>query len=228
MTNLHTESSHTKTPSRLNTGVVFFFVTMGVIALTYGFFYAIDFLPEKKVEKETEIKAIDAEKKETDTDSSAVGIDPFPETIIFDALDREVTILNPETADAATLDEALLKGVIRHPDSADFARKGTMFLLGHSSYLPVVRNKNFQAFNGIQKMKWGDTIRLRSSDKEYVYSVDKVYEAKASNASVPIEWGIDKLILATCNSFGTKEDRYMVEASLVEVRDIGTPEVQKG
>ncbi|MCA9366570.1 sortase, partial [Candidatus Kaiserbacteria bacterium] len=107
--------------------------------------------------------------------------DPLPSRIIFDALDgKSVTVLNPTSNSVAALDEALLTGVVRHPDSADLVSNGNVFILGHSSYLPNVFNKNFQAFNGIQNLTWGDTIRVQSSDTEYIYRVDKVFKAKTS------------------------------------------------
>jgi LPXTG-site transpeptidase (sortase) family protein len=98
-----------------------------------------------------------------------------------------------------------------------------MFLLGHSSYLPTVNNKNFQALNGIQKLEWGDTIRVQSEETEYLYRVQKVYEVKASAASADIEWGKAKIILVTCNSFGSKDDRFVVEGYLIKSYPIGKP-----
>ncbi len=202
--------------SKLEQRVVFFFVCMGVISITYGALFVFDFLPEKP-ETSPEANAVTVA---TTTEQVREVAEPLPIKIVIDALDREVTVLNPQTSDVATLDAELLKGVVRHPDSADFKNTGTIFLLGHSSYLPNVKNKNFQAFNGIQKLSWGDTIRLESGDTEYVYSVDRVYEAKASTAEVPLQFETAKLVLATCNSFGSKDDRYIVEATLIETRKV--------
>jgi LPXTG-site transpeptidase (sortase) family protein len=203
-----TNSLPKKTVSKLETRLTFFFVTIGVVSLLYVF----DFLPEAPVEIKEEAVKIAEEQTDVEVTES---VDPLPVRIIFDTLDKEVMVQNPDTKSVAELDNALLEGVVRHPGSANFSETGTIFILGHSSYLPVVRNKNFQAFNGIQKLKWGDTVRLQSKDKEYVYSVDRVYEAKASDAEVTIEWGTPKLTLATCNSFGSKDDRFVVEATLV-------------
>lgn len=241
--------------------VVFFLVFMGVLTVTYGFLYLIDFIPEKPgeaaeteevreseevsvfdttkeyvksavaaVEKrflgaddiaeapggESETGVLKAESYEEPEEETEVYVDPLPATIIFDSFEREVAVLNPTSRSVASLDEALLSGVVRHPDSADFANEGTIFLFGHSSYLPNVINKNFQAFNGIQDLVWGDTIRLQSANMEYVYRVDRVYQTKASDAEVAIDRGKPKLTLATCNTFGSKDDRYVVEASLVD------------
>lgn len=186
------------------------------VAITYGILFAIDFIPEP-IEVTPEVQSSTAVQVEN---AQVAMIAPVvqaskPVKIIFDTLDKEVVVLNPASRDIPALDEALLSGAVRHPDSADFTEPGNIFILAHSSYLPNVLNKNFQAFNGIQKLTWGDTIRIQSADTEYVYRVDKVYEAKASEVFVPETPGEAKLTLATCNSFGSKDDRYMVEAVLV-------------
>jgi hypothetical protein len=139
----------------------------------------------------------------------------WPRELRIDYLDRTVAILNPQSRAVADLDAALLEGVVRHPDSADFTRPGTMLILGHSSYLPNVFNKNFQAFNGIQNLPIGTSIRLYSDSHEYVYVVTRVYEAKASSAEIPLQWEEHHLVLATCDSFGSTDDRFIVEARLL-------------
>jgi LPXTG-site transpeptidase (sortase) family protein len=212
---------NSNTHTTLEDRIVFFLVAMGLATLTYGFFTLIDFLPEKQEVKNiqtdtnTAIKPAPVKTVKAET----AFIDPLPNVIIFDTLDnKEVRIKNPETASPASMDEALLKGVARHPDSARLDNNGTIVLFGHSSYLPHVINKNFQAFNGIQKFKWGDTIRLRSSDTEYTYAVERVYQAKATEGEIPVQFDAPRLILVTCNSFAKKEDRFILEASLVSTR----------
>lgn len=197
-----------------------FFVVMMV---GYGFLTMIDFVPEEPKEaavtnKETEIveTTSDIDSTEETPIAPATFGDPYPNAITIDALNRTVTVLNPNSRSIADLDEALLKGVVRHPDSADLNdQNGNMLILGHSSYLSNVFNRNFQAFNGIQNLSWGDTVRLRSGDMEYTYRVDRVYQAKASNVTIPTKSAEQKLTLATCNTFGAKEDRFIVEATLV-------------
>ncbi len=205
--------------------IVFFLVSVGVLTITYGILFMIDFLPEKPSDiTVSEIVTVPVEdvisSSDNTTDNMAdnmVNIDANPTKIIFESLGKkEIKILNPESRAIADLDEALLSGAVRHPDSADFSKKGTIFLFGHSSYIPNVFNKNFQAFNDIQDLTWGDKIRLQSSDMEYVYRVDRVYQVKASKAEVAIEYGKAKLTLVTCNSFGSKDDRYVVESTLVD------------
>ncbi len=214
--------------SKLEERLVFFFVCVGIVTITYGFFALVDFLPEKPGTKTSDVfgsAQIVTEGEETTSvvtqEVPEVVTEALPMSVIFDTLGgKEVHVLNPDSDDVATLDNALLAGVVRYPHSADFVNTGTILLLGHSSYLPKVNNKNFQAFNGIQKLVWGDTIRLRSADTEYVYSVDRVYEAKAIDATVDMAYGVSKLVLATCNSFGVKDDRFVVEATLVDSRPL--------
>lgn len=229
-------NSYAPYSSKREQRLVYFFVCVGIISLTYALFYIIDFLPEKEkgaVEVNAPIETDAVSDVETEDVQGGMNVsknsdmgseapvatanNALPQSIIFDSLDgKRVNVSNPQSATVEALDNALLSGVVRHPDSADFVHTGTLFLLGHSSYLPNVMNKNFQAFNGIQKLKWGDTIRLRSKDMEYVYSVDRVYQAKASDAEVQIQHDEARLVLATCNSFATKDDRFIVEATLLE------------
>jgi LPXTG-site transpeptidase (sortase) family protein len=196
-----------------------------VFLLSYALLFWLDLLPEPIEsesmettidESELAIATIVASSSVEDTPEPVITGPVFPDTIIIDALDREVSVLNPTSRTVSDLDAALLYGVVRHPDSATLEREGTVFVLGHSSYLPTVLNNNFQAFNGIQNLTFGDTIRLMSGDDEYVYRVERVYRAKAQDVTVPIAGDTKRLVLATCNSFGSVDDRYVVEASLVE------------
>ncbi len=207
--------------------IVFFIVTF----ISYAALYAIDFIPEPIEATNSDSKSAQIEPvtpagvtptKPVEASAAVVNANATqPIKIIFDSLDgKQVKVLNPTSRDVAALDQALLSGVVRHPDSADFKNVGNIFILGHSSYLPNVINKNFQAFNGIQKLTWGDTIRLQSSDTEYVYRVEKVYKTTASEAVVQPTPGKATLTLATCNSFGTKDDRFIIEATLVSSKPI--------
>lgn len=206
--------------------VPFLAVFFACVFFTYLVLFIVDFYPEPVTPETTSTETtavVEAEEMVAAEPIVEEVVAPVvtaaasqPLEIIFDDLNgKKVTVLNPQTSDIPTLDAALLSGVVRHPQSADFSKPGNIFILGHSSYLPNVLNKNFQAFNGIQELTWGDTIRLRSSDAEYVYRVDRVYKASATEVVVPTDITEAKLTLATCNSFGSKDDRYMVEATLV-------------
>jgi len=54
----------------------------------------------------------------------------------------------------------------------------------------------------------------------YEYRVEKVYRAEAKDVTVPIAGHGRTLTLATCNSFGSVDDRYIVEAKQVGVRQL--------
>ena len=209
----------------------FFGVYFLVFLLTYLFLVAIDFLPEEPQPVEDTVEAtstatLDSEPApagEAPSDTmvaEAIEIDPvFPTKIVIERLDKTIEVLNPTSRNIADLDEALLGGVVRHPDSAHLEQDGNVFILGHSSYLPNVLNPNFQAFNGIQNLQWGDLIEVESEGVTYIYRVERVFEANAQELVVPIAVDEKLLTLATCDSFGSVEDRFIVEAKQVEVRE---------
>lgn len=207
---------------------VAFLVTFFLVFLfSYAVFAYLDLLPEPPKAKEQPVEETVTESAltlgvlEESVPTEPAYVEPvFPDTLVIDELDRTVSILNPNSRAVADLDAALLYGVVRHPDSATLEQTGTVLVLGHSSYLPTVLNPNFQALNGIQHLEFGDTIRLQSGEVEYVYRVDRVYRAKASDVTVPIAGTERRLVLATCNSFGAKDDRYVVEAQFLEERPI--------
>jgi len=223
-----------------------FFITFFVVfTFTYLVFVAFDFLPEEPAQEKTDspIENVSLEadmsvdevvtllEEEEGTDASlpiqenanqatvSAGAE-MPLSISIARLGKTINVLNPLSRTIADLDTALLDGVVRHPDSATLAQKGNMFILGHSSYLPNVFNKNFQAFNGIQDLEWGDIIEVTSADTVYEYRVEKVYRARAQDVTVPIADTGNMLTLATCNSFGSIDDRYIVEASQTGSRAI--------
>lgn len=216
--------------------IAFLSVFFVVFTLTYIILVAIDFLPEPKSldesgEESSEIESVSetVSLKDESAQEYAEAADEvtselaeleeqvidkriLPTRILIEKIDKDVVVLNPDSRTIADLDKALLSGVVRHPDSATLGQEGNVFILGHSSYLPNVFNKNFQAFNGIQDLEWGDVIEVYSENTVYEYRVEKVYRATAQDVTVPIA-GTEKLLtLATCNSFGTVDDRFIVEA----------------
>ncbi len=194
--------------------VVFFFV----FTASYSLLVAVDFVPEApKEEPPAPIEPVDDGIEAAVTTAIETAA---PTSIYIEKLDRTVPVLNPESRAIADLDAALLEGVVRHPDSALLAQDGNIFILGHSSYLPTVLNENFQAFNGIQTLAWGDRIEVSSGSRVHVFEVEKVYKADANTLTVPIAGDERRLTLATCNSFGSVDDRFIVEAREVSVREL--------
>jgi len=205
----------------------FFGVFFLVFLFSYLLLVAIDFVPEPVTSKE-ETENIQVEPASTEVEQSAksdfnlpmgdMSNPVLPTSMYIEKLDRTIKVLNPTSRATADLDSALLGGVVRHPDSANLAQAGNVFILGHSSYLPSVMNKNFQAFNGIQELAWGDRIEVTSEGYVLTYEVEKVYKAKAADVTIPVADTGARLTLATCNSFGSKDDRFIVEAKRVDVR----------
>jgi len=206
-----------------------------VFSFTYVVFVAFDFLPEEheqaELKPQQEVSATlpeTTETTETTEITQEVEVEPvvqeqvaiYPTSINIAKLDKTIAVMNPVSRTIADLDAALLEGAVRHPDSATLAQDGNVFLLGHSSYLPNVFNKNFQAFNGIQNLEWGDIIELETADAIYEYRVEKVYRARAQDVTVPIAGTGKMLTMATCNSFGSIDDRFIVEAKQVNTRTI--------
>lgn len=139
-----------------------------------------------------------------------------PMRIVIHRIGVDVNIENPESREIAVLDEALKGGVVHYPGTGTLEEDANIFLFGHSSYLPIVFNKNYQAFNGLQKLQEGDEILVQSDTTEYVYRVSSVRLAKADEALIDLRKGVRKLTLSTCNSFGDIGERYIVEALFVE------------
>lgn len=225
--------------------IVFLSTFFIIFTLSYLFLVAIDFVPEAPAEAETtkeltsnsnnnmlpknqvsddesneneEVLNVNAETEsvqEENDEAEANNIIELPVSISIKKIDKTISVLNPASRKISDLDEALLHGVVRHPDSATLSQDGNVFILGHSSYLPNVLNRNFQAFNGIQNLEWGDTIEVFSTQYAHTYRVEKVYRAKAQDVTVPVLTDGKMLTLATCNSFGSVDDRFIVEAKLI-------------
>src|SRR3989344_3772308 len=129
--------------------------------------FSIDFVPEP-IQKETS-PTENAEMLEV-----AEQIPEVPVRIVVGAIGVDTAIQNPTTTDIPSLDAALLKGAVRYPTSALLGENAPLFIFGHQSYLPVVRNQAFKAFNDLQKLKAGDEISIFSQTAEYNYRVQSV------------------------------------------------------
>ena len=132
--------------------------------------------------------------------------------IVAKSIGLDKTVANPESTDVDVLDGFLLKGTVRYPTSALLGTSGTVLIFGHSSYLPIVNNQNFKAFNGIQNLKVGETVSVYSATAEYRYAVTSVRLANATEDVIELPATGKFLTLVTCDSFGKKTDRFVVMA----------------
>jgi len=197
-----------------------------VFTVSYGILVLFDFVPEpiSEFEETTPIELIDEASAAFDPMTAVSDPKPAPAAPIvteepvrlsIPALDRSVNVV-PAASNAVTdLDQALLSGVVRHPDSALLGETGNVVILGHSSYLPNVLNRNFQALNGTQNLEWGDSIIVESETTRYTYIVRKVYKVKASEYVISTTGEGKRLTLVTCNSFATADDRFIIESELL-------------
>ena len=76
-----------------------------------------------------------------------------PERLIIPAIDLDLAVQNPATRDINALDALLQNGPARYVDSAKLGEQGNMIIFAHSSNLPIVRNKMYQAFNKIPSLR---------------------------------------------------------------------------
>lgn len=184
---------------------VAFGLTFGVLfLLTFVFLVAVDIVPERS-----------SHTREESTQAVAPAAAEEPVRVVAKAIGLDVAVRNPDSTEVTVLDEALLHGAVRYPTSAKLGAEGNMLLFGHSSYLPIVHNQNYKAFNKIQNLKTGDTVSIYSATAEYRYRVVGVREADASEDVIELSSEGKKLTLLTCDSFGKKTDRFVVEADFV-------------
>ena len=139
----------------------------------------------------------------------------FPQQLIVPSLGVQLPVSNPTTRNIELLDEELKSAVVRYPDSATLGSDGNVLVFGHSSQLPIVRNKFFKAFNNIQKLDDGEEILARANGDTYHYRVTRVYQASATDDRIPLTVPNHRLTLLTCDSFGSRSDRWVVEAEYV-------------
>lgn len=137
-----------------------------------------------------------------------------PVRIVAREAGLDASVLNTTSTDLSVLNDRLLYGAVRYPESGDLEAAKNILVFGHSSELPVVHNQNFKIFNGLKKMSAGDEIEVYSLSKVYRYSVTSVRLVRAEDEVVTFA-NNHELILATCNVLGAKEERYVVRANFV-------------
>lgn len=186
----------------------FAFTFLALFALTLAFLAAVDALPDSTGQS-------GAPAQDTNVAQDAAALPSMPEQpvrVTARKINLDASVSNPATTSVDVLDNALLKGAVRYPTSAVLGEEGTVLIFGHSSYLPVVHNQNYKAFDGIQNLKPGDTVSVYSGTLEYRYAVTGVRLANATEDVVELPQSGRHLVLVTCNSFATKSDRFIVNA----------------
>lgn len=137
-----------------------------------------------------------------------------PTRIVIDRIGVDATISNPNTTNITTLDEYLKQGAVHYPGSG-FLGLGNMFLFAHSTGLAVVHNQAYKTFNGLKDLRSGDIIKVYGAAKIYEYRVISVTLVDETRALVEFNDSKNMLTLSTCNTFGAKSERYVVEADYI-------------
>ena len=187
---------------------------VALFALAFVFLAGLDMLPESINSQNPSQKVLGSPSRSAQPDHFAqdsASVE-MPVRIVAKSVGLDKTIANPTSTDVKALDAALLDGTVRYPTSARLGEEGTVLVFGHSSYLPIVHNQNYKAFNGIQKLKTGEVISVYSATAEYRYTVTGVRLANATEDVIELPATGKFLTLVTCDSFGKKTDRYIVTA----------------
>lgn len=154
-------------------------------------------------------------------ETSAAEAAALPERIQIPSIDLDLEVQNPSTKDVAALDALLVNGPARYVGSAKAGEKGNMIIFAHSSHLPIVHNQMFKAFNRIPELAQGDTVVIVAQGKKYLYAVESVEQADASDTR--IDMSKDKgtrLTLVTCDTLTGKSARFVLSASYIGSYDL--------
>jgi len=203
-------SSRQKAPKR-----VFFAAVVVIFFLTLSAADSIGFVPSYIDGSISEVALKDLPQLGLPAQAGeSTGI--LPERIVIPSINLDLPIQNPATKDVELLDAALQKGPVRYMDSAQLGEKGNILVFAHSSHLPIVHNQMYRAFNNISDLKEGDSIIVSGEGKEYTYRVTSVRHADATEEMIDLSKAKGtRLTLSTCDTFGKKTARWVVEAELV-------------
>lgn len=138
----------------------------------------------------------------------------LPVRVVIEAIGVDATVHTPATTDVRVLDQALSAGAVHYPGSG-VPGEGNMLLFGHSTSLSNVINQAYRTFNGVQHLEKGDDIIVYSAEQRHVYKVLSVALVRADEALVDFSQDTDMLTLSTCNTFGAKQERFVVEADYI-------------
>ncbi len=181
----------------------FVFNFLIIFIVTFSFLYAFDLVP-------AEFNVMIG--RYPDADSAIVKFSgELPYAIKIPKVGVDTYVYNPATTSVKVLDDLLLKGAVRYPGSALLGGEGNIFVFGHSTGYKIVQNKAYKAFNYIKNLKIGDDIEVYSEKYKYVYKVISVELETADKTLINFNTKGKLITLSTCNSFGVKSDRYVVQ-----------------
>lgn len=203
---MHKSTPNTITKKATNFLAVFFVV--------FGFSFAALSLFTDVLPKESDASSNINSLNVTDNgENDGLQLDE-PRRIVISKIGVDQSISNPKSTDVAVLDEALLSGAVRYPDSGLLGENKNMFLFGHSTGFRTVQNPAFKAFNRLGDLLPNDEIVVMSDSEAHIYKVVSLSLQSANETEIRFS-PKRTLTLATCNTFGRKEDRFVVQAEFV-------------
>ena len=141
-----------------------------------------------------------------------------PVRIKIPSVGIDLPVQDPTTTDVDALDALLNSGPAHYANSAGLGENGNVIIFAHSSHLPIVHNKMFQAFNQIPDVASGASVEIVGADgKTYLYTVDSVVKADTNDGttiSLAPSQG-EKLTLVTCDTLTGKSARFILTADFV-------------
>jgi LPXTG-site transpeptidase (sortase) family protein len=192
----------------------FTMVFVAVFAVTYGVLYWIGWIP---VSLGGPARTASSSDDYWIGDYELIDVDNYdtgrtrPDRIIIDKVGVDTIVEKPTTRDVAALDQYLTRGAVHYPGSGT-VEQGNMFLFGHSTGLRVVQNQAFKTFNGLENLIQGDEIIVEADGRMFIYKVDSVELLDEDDALITFDNSSRRLTLSTCNTFGAKQERWVVEA----------------
>lgn len=184
-------------------------VMVGVCGITYASLYLVGFVPNN-LRVENIIKDEDLPKNKELLPQNLTK----PDRITIDKVGINVKVYEPDSINVAVLDESLKKGAVYYPGSGTI-EQGNIFIFGHSTNWPVVQNPAYKTFNGLNKLEKGDIIKVGAGNQEFSYKVQTVNLVDADNALVKFDNSGQTLTLSTCNTFGEKQERWVIVAEKI-------------
>lgn len=207
-----------------NETVYFAVVVFSIFILTYIALYIFGLVPSGFVDNSTDeqqdfvenIFIEDSEFEDSITNNNQNTLntsDSFttPDRIIIDKIDVDSTIQKPQSQLVSVLDNALTKGAVYYPGSGSI-ENGNMLVFGHSTNWQVVRNQAYKTFNGLEKLNANDEITIEADGKTFIYKVQTVALLDENQAEIKLNKTGRYLTIATCNTFGAKQERWVVQA----------------